>query len=80
MDLPVHCFLHVCLTDVETACTQPSSWYPNAGWTGPDPEVYWSFDCVDSLVLMEGTAAVNAMVIPGKVIISYDIFTLLINI
>ena len=67
-------------TDVETVCSQPSSWNPSADWTGPEPEVYWSFDCVDSLLLMEETVEANALVIPGKVRNYCELFILLKNI
>ena len=56
-------------------CTQPSSWNPAVDWTGPEPEVYWSFDCVDSLVLMEGSAEATAVVVAGKVRLRFGVIS-----
>ena len=33
----------------------PGRWTEAGGWTGPEPILYWSFDNLDRLVLMEGT-------------------------
>ena len=33
----------------------PIGWMVPDGWTGPEPILYWNFDNLDGLVLMEGT-------------------------
>ena len=33
----------------------PGKWTEADGWTGPEPVLYWSFDSLDGLMLMEGT-------------------------
>ena len=32
-------------------------WIPPSNWTGPSSVLYYSFDCSEGLVLMEGTEA-----------------------
>ena len=48
------------------------AWRQPSGWTGPSVNLYESFDCMDSLTLMEGTEVVekNAL-IAGKVGLCY---------
>ena len=49
------------------ACIPSYSWDPPAGWTGPDPVVYRSFDNLECITLMEGTEEANFSLISGKV-------------
>ena len=53
------------------ACNQDSSndaWTPTVGWNGTCPVLYWSFDNIGDLVLMEGTSQIEYVsVVPGKV-------------
>ena len=46
----------------------PVGWSEPDGWTGPDPVLYWSFDNLDGLMLMEQTQqAVYDALTDGKV-------------
>ena len=40
---------------IESQQSEAIAWSRPPGWTGPDPVLYWSFDTLDGLVLMEGT-------------------------
>ena len=37
----------------------PVRWSEPDGWTGPDPVLYWSFNTLDDLTLMEQTQQVD---------------------
>ena len=46
----------------------PAGWSEPEGWTGPDPVLYWSFNTLDGLMLMEETdQAVYDALTDGKV-------------
>ena len=49
----------------------PAIWSSPSGWTGPDPVLYYSFDCPDNLTFMEGTNETNNQFefISGQVIL-----------
>ena len=37
----------------------PVGWSEPDGWTGPEPVLYWSFNTLDDLMLMEETQQVD---------------------
>ena len=45
------------------------SWTSPDGWTGAGPVFYSGFDCLDGLVVMEGTQQSTLSLIEGKVLI-----------
>ena len=46
----------------------PVGWSEPEGWTGPDPILYWSFNTLDDLTLMEETQQADFDVLTdGKV-------------
>ena len=41
--------------DSSGSIPDPIGWSEPEGWTGPEPVLYWSFDTLDGLTLMEKT-------------------------
>ena len=59
--------------------SQSNSWISPAGWNGPDPVVYNSFDNLHAIKLMEETQQANYPLIQGQVFYCYYLWFLLQN-